>query len=73
MAVTESVCAHQSKLLIARQLLRRWVDENPELKLPVTFDNWYTQPAFCRFLDRELQLGVIALISLHCHIGESVA
>ena len=55
----EVAALYQSKLLIARQLLRRWVDENPELKLPVTFDNWYTQPAFCRFLDQELELPYV--------------
>lgn len=52
----EVAALYQSKLLIARQLLRSWVNENPELKLPVTFDNWYTQPAFCRFLEQELAL-----------------
>jgi hypothetical protein len=54
---------YQSKLLIARQLLRRWVDENPESKLPVTFDNWYTQPAFCRFLDQELKLPYVGTLA----------
>lgn len=55
---------YQSKLLIARQLLRRWVDENPDLKLPVTFDNWYTQPAFCRFLDQELKLPYVGTLAV---------
>jgi hypothetical protein len=59
----EVAALYQSKLLIARQLLRRWVDENPELKLPVTFDNWYTQPAFCRFLDQELGLPYVGTLA----------
>ena len=54
---------YQSKLLIARQLLQRWVDENPELKLPVTFDNWYTQPAFCRFIDQDLHLSYVGTLA----------
>ena len=29
---------YQSKLMIARNLLREWVKEHPDLKLPVTFD-----------------------------------
>ena len=29
---------YQSKLMIARSLLREWVKEHPHLKLPVTFD-----------------------------------
>jgi len=59
----EVAALYQSKLLIARQLLRRWVDENPESKLPVTFDNWYTQPAFCRFLDQELELPYVGTLA----------
>jgi hypothetical protein len=42
---------YDSKLQIAQQLLQQWVQAHPDQKLPVTFDNWYTQPAFCRFLD----------------------
>jgi hypothetical protein len=59
----EVAALYQSKLLIARQLLGRWVDENPQLKLPVTFDNWYTQPAFCRFLDQELELPYVGTLA----------
>jgi hypothetical protein len=59
----EVAALYQSKLLIARQLLREWVDENPELKLPVTFDNWYTQPAFCRYLDQELELPYVGTLA----------
>jgi len=43
--------------------LRRWAEAHPELKLPVTFDNWYTQPAFCRFLDQELQLPYVGTLA----------
>jgi len=41
---------HQSKLLLGKQMIQTWVDKHPGLELPVTFDSWYTQPAFCRFL-----------------------
>lgn len=41
---------YESKLSIARRLLQSWVTEYPDLKLPVVFDNWYTQPDFCRCL-----------------------
>jgi hypothetical protein len=50
-------------LWIARDLLRKWVNQNPEWKLPVTFDNWYTQPAFCRFLDQELGLPYVGTLA----------
>lgn len=59
----EVAALYQSKLRIARQLLRRWAEAHPELKLPVTFDNWYTQPAFCRFLDQELQLPYVGTLA----------
>jgi hypothetical protein len=56
---------YQSKLWIARDMLQTWVDQNPEWKLPVTFDSWYTQPAFCRFLDKELGLPYVGTLSIN--------
>jgi len=50
---------YQSKLLIGRHLLQDWVAGNPELNLPVAFDNWYTKPAFCRFLHKDLKLRYV--------------
>jgi hypothetical protein len=54
---------YDSKLRIAEQLLGQWVQAHPDLKLPVTFDNWYTQPAFCRFLDQTLRLPYVGTLS----------
>lgn len=54
---------YQSKLLLARQMLSRFVSDYPDLELPVTFDNWYTQPAFCRFLDQELKLPYVGTLA----------
>jgi hypothetical protein len=54
---------YQSKLLLARQLLNRFVTDYPDLQLPVTFDNWYTQPAFCRFLDQQLKLPYVGTLA----------
>lgn len=53
---------YDSKLIIAQKLLQRWVESHPDQKLPVTFDNWYTQPAFCRFLDQILQLAYVGTL-----------
>lgn len=50
---------YRSKLTLAEELLRRWVKAHPELSLPVSFDSWYTQPAFCRLLDQELGLAFV--------------
>ncbi len=54
---------YQSKLLLARRLLSRFVADYPDLNLPVTFDSWYTQPAFCRFLDQDLKLPYVGTLA----------
>ena len=54
---------YDSKLRISEQLLQHWVQDHPDLKLPVAFDNWYTQPAFCRFLDDTLKLPYVGPLS----------
>ena len=54
---------YDSKLVIAQQLLQQWVETHPGVPLPVTFDNWYTQPAFCRFLDQTLQLPYVGTLA----------
>ncbi|MGH7964030.1 MAG: transposase [Candidatus Binatia bacterium] len=42
---------YDSKLRIARRLVEQWGAQHPAQTLPVTFDCWYTQPAFCHDLD----------------------
>lgn len=59
----EVAALYESKLLIARRQLAQFVAAHPELKLPVTFDNWYTQPAFCRYLDHELDLPYVGTLA----------
>jgi DDE superfamily endonuclease len=54
---------YDSKLIIAQQLLQQWVATHPAEKLPVTFDNWFTQPAFCRFLDQTLRLPYVGTLA----------
>ena len=54
---------YQSKLLLAQQLLRKFVEAHPQVKLPVTFDNWYTQPAFCRFLHKTLKIPYVGTLA----------
>jgi hypothetical protein len=54
---------YDSKLIIAQQLLQQWVEMHPAEKLPVTFDNWFTQPAFCRFLDQTLKLSYVGTLA----------
>jgi hypothetical protein len=54
---------YDSKLIIAQKLLHLWVQSHPDQKLPVTFDNWYTQPAFCRYLDQSLHLPYVGTLA----------
>jgi DDE superfamily endonuclease len=54
---------YQSKLLLAQHMLTQFVAEHPEERLPVTFDNWYTQPALCRFLDKTLQIAYVGTLA----------
>lgn len=54
---------YNSKLRIAEHLLQQWVQTHPDLDLPVTFDNWYTQPAFCRFVGQTLGLAFVGTLA----------
>jgi hypothetical protein len=58
----EVAALYQSKLLIGQALLHQWVQDHPTLKLPVTFDSWYTQPALCRFISDTLQLPYVGTL-----------
>ena len=59
---------YQSKLLIAEQLLQDWVTAHPAAKFPVTFDNWYTQPGFCRYLEQTLHLDYVGTLAGSDHV-----
>jgi hypothetical protein len=50
---------YQSKLLLAEHMLTKFFSDSPDQHWPVTFDNWYTQPAFCQFLDKTLQAAYV--------------
>jgi hypothetical protein len=54
---------YDSKLIIVEKLLGQWVDTHPGEERPVTFDNWFTQPAFCRFLDETLKLPYVGTLA----------
>jgi len=54
---------YRSKLLIGQALLTQFFSQHPQHKLPVTFDNWYTQPAFCRFLDKTLKASYVGTLA----------
>lgn len=54
---------YKSKLSIAQTLLQEWLKAHPEAEFAVTFDNWYTQPDFCRFLDQTLHLPYVGTLA----------
>ena len=54
---------YDTKLILVEKMLSQWVAEHPDAHLPVTFDNWFTQPDFCRFLDEELHLAYVGTLA----------
>lgn len=54
---------YDSKLIIVQNLLQQWVEQHPSELYPVTFDNWFTQPAFCRFLEQTLKLDYVGTLA----------
>lgn len=54
---------YNTKLTIAQNLLEAWCIAHPELRLPVTFDSWFTQPVFCQFLTKTLHLDYVGTLS----------
>lgn len=54
---------YDSKLTIAQKLLAQWGETHPGEQWPVTFDNWYTQPDFCRYLDQTLKLAYVGTLA----------
>jgi len=54
---------YESKLLLGQQMLKQFFEDHKGLSLPVTFDNWYTQPAFCRFLHKTLKASYVGTLA----------
>jgi hypothetical protein len=44
-------------------MLTKFFSDYPDRRLPVTFDNWYTQPAFCQFLDQTLHTAYVGTLA----------
>ncbi len=54
---------YDTKLTIAQNLVQDWQTAHPELHLPVTFASWFTQPAFCQFIENTLHLDYVGTLS----------
>jgi hypothetical protein len=59
----EVAALYDSKLRIAERLLSQFVQAHPDLKLPVAFDSWYTEPGFCHYLDHQLHLPYVGTLT----------
>jgi len=66
---------YDSKLIIVQKLLQEWVTAHPNEVRTVTFDSWFTQPAFCHFLDQTLKLPYVGTLTetdrLNLQTGQS--
>ena len=47
---------------MAQAMVKEWTKAHPEQRWPVTFDTWYTQPDFCRYLEQELQVPYVGTL-----------
>lgn len=54
---------YENKLTIAQNLLQEWMNQHPDQEWPVTFDTWYTQADFCRFIDETLHLPYVGTLA----------
>lgn len=52
--------AYRSKLIIGQDLLRDFFKQYPALNIAVSFDKWFTNPGFCKFIDKELNKAYVA-------------
>ena len=51
--------AYRTKIIMGRDLLNRFFSQYPDLDIPVSFDKWFTNPAFCKYIDQELQKAYV--------------
>ena len=59
----ELAALYDSKLHIGEHLLHAWGAAHPDLKLPVAFDSWFTQPGFCQYLDQTLHWPYVGALA----------
>lgn len=53
---------YESKAIIGQALLKGFFDAHPQLDLPVAFDNFYTSPQMCRYVDEELKRAYVGAL-----------
>ena len=51
---------YRNKIVIGQDLLRQFFEQYADLDIAISFDKWFTCPAFCEFIDKELQRAYVA-------------
>lgn len=51
---------YKTKIHIGRDLLQQFYEQYPDANIPVSFDKWFTCPAFCKFIDQDLKQAYVA-------------
>jgi hypothetical protein len=73
-AFPQIAALYDSKLSLAQKLLQQWVDLHPGHEFVVTFDDWYTEADFCRFIDQHLGLAYVGTLNskrqIHLQTGK---
>lgn len=54
--------SYQSKILIAKELLKAFFADQADLNIPICFDNWFTSRILCEFIDKELKKAYVAAL-----------
>ncbi len=52
--------SYRSKIIIGKDLLRKFYAEHPDKDIPVSFDKWFTSPKFCKFIAKTLNKNYVA-------------
>jgi hypothetical protein len=58
----EVAALYESKRVLAQQMVDPWAERARAMRWPITYDRWYTQPAFCRHLSQGLGLNYVGTL-----------
>lgn len=59
--------SYRSKITIGQDLLRDFYQAHP-LDIPIAFDKWFTNPAFCKYIDQDLDKGYVGGLKSSEHL-----
>lgn len=53
---------YKTKIHLAQDMLSEFCKNYPSIKLPVSFDSWFTTPAFCKYISQTLKRDYVGAI-----------